>query len=106
MSHDQFDACCFWCGLARCVVVSPVRPAAASDFTDACVKGSGLFDDAGCKCLEGKVTDSGDKTSLIAYFKIQADAMNGKTPSSSDATSTAMMKGTELVSKYSGECLK
>jgi hypothetical protein len=83
-----------------------VHIAAASDFTDACVKGSGLFDDAGCKCLEGKVTDSGDKASLIAYFKIQADAMSGKTPSTSDATSAAMSKGTELVSKYSGECLK
>jgi hypothetical protein len=92
--------------LAALFAVAPVRPAAASDFTDACVKGSGLFDDAGCKCLEGKVTDSGDKTSLTAYFKIQADAMNGKTPSSSDATSAAMMKGTELVSKYSGECMK
>jgi hypothetical protein len=85
---------------------APVHSAAASDFTDACVKGSGLFDDAGCKCLEGKVTDSGDKASLIAYFKIQADAMSGKTPSSSDATSAAMSKGTELVSKYSSECIK
>jgi hypothetical protein len=92
--------------LVALFAVSPVRPAAASDFTDTCVKGSGLFDDAGCKCLEGKVADSGDRASLIAYFKIQADAMNGKTPSSSDATSAAMMKGTELVSKYSGECMK
>lgn len=92
--------------IAALFAASPVHPAAASDFTDACVKGSGLFDDAGCTCLEGKVTDSGDKASLIAYFKIQADAMNGKTPSSSDATSNTMSKGTELVSKYSGECMK
>jgi hypothetical protein len=88
------------------LALAPTGPVKASDFADACVKGSGLFDDAGCKCLEGKVTDSGDKASLIAYFKIQADAMNGKTPSTSDATSAAMSKGTELVSKYSGECIK
>jgi|SRR5579862_1809405 len=88
------------------LALGPTGPVKASDFTDSCVKGSGLFDDAGCKCLEGKLTDSGDKASLIAYFKIQADAMNGKTLSSSDATSAAMSKGTELVSKYSGECMK
>jgi hypothetical protein len=92
--------------MAAFFAFAPGGRAMASDFTDACVKGSGLFDDAGCKCLEGKVTDSGDKASLIAYFKIQADAMNGKTPSSSDATSAAMSKGTELVSKYSSECIK
>jgi RNA recognition motif-containing protein len=88
------------------LALAPTGPVKANDFTDACVKGSGLFDDAGCKCLEGKVTDSGDKATMIAYFKIQADAMNGKTPSSSDATSNTMSKGTELVSKYSGECMK
>lgn len=88
------------------LALAPTGPVRASDFTDSCVKGSGLFDDTGCKCLEGKVTDSGDKASLIAYFKIQADAMNGKTPSTSDATSTAMSKGTELLGKYSGECMK
>ena len=92
--------------VAALFAVAPGAPVLASDFTDACVKGSGLFDDGGCKCLEGKVTDSGDKASLIAYFKIQADAMNGKTPSTSDATSAAMSKGTELVSKYSTECIK
>jgi hypothetical protein len=91
--------------VAALFAASPIRPAVASDFTDACVKGSGLFDDAGCKCLEGKA-DSGDKASLIAYFKIQADALSGKTPSTSDATSNAMSKGTELMSKYSGECMK
>ncbi|HTW53370.1 MAG TPA: hypothetical protein VME45_15875 [Stellaceae bacterium] len=88
------------------LALASTGPVKASDFTDTCVKGSGLFDDAGCKCLEDKVTDSGDKASLIAYFKIQADAMNGKTPSNSDATSNTMSKGTELVSKYSGECIK
>ena len=92
--------------VAALFAVSPVRHAAASDFTDSCVKGSGLFDDEGCKCLEGKVTNSGDKASLIAYFKIQADTMSGKTPSTSDATSAAMSKGTELVGKYSTECVK
>ncbi|HXC27973.1 MAG TPA: hypothetical protein VNV38_08460 [Stellaceae bacterium] len=92
--------------VAALFAVSPAHHAAASDFIDACVKGSGLFDDAGCKCLEGKVTDASDKAALLAYFKIQADAMNGKTPSSSDATSTAMSKGTELMSKYSTECVK
>jgi len=86
--------------------MASVHQASASGFTDACVKGSGLFDDAGCKCLEGKATDSGDKASLIAYFKIQADAMNGKTPSTSDATSASMSKGTELLGKYSGVCMK
>jgi hypothetical protein len=94
-----------FCAIAL-FAVSPAHHAAASDFTDACVKGSGLFDEAGCQCLEGKVTDAGDKAALIAYFKIQADAMSGKTPSTSDATSAAMSKGTELMGKYSPECVK
>jgi hypothetical protein len=92
--------------IAALFAVSPVRQAAASDFTEACVKGNGILDEAGCTCLEGKVTDSADKATLIAYWKIQADAMSGKTPSTSDATSAAMSKGTELMGKYSGECMK
>ena len=85
---------------------SPVRPAAANDFTDSCTAGSGLLDDAGCKCLDGKVTDGGDKSALLAYFKLQADVLKGKSISSSDATSAAMSKGTDLMGKYSAECLK
>jgi hypothetical protein len=83
--------------------VSPVCPAAANDFTDSCTAGSGLLDDAGCKCLDGKVTDSGDKSALLAYFKMQADIMKGK---SVDPTSTVMSKGTDLMGKYSAACMK
>jgi hypothetical protein len=86
--------------------LSPIHYAFATDFTESCAAGSGLLDDAGCKCLDGKVADSGDKSALLAYFKLQADVLKGKSISTSDATSAAMSKGTELMGKYSAECLK
>jgi|SRR5580658_5690710 hypothetical protein len=88
------------------VVIAPGAPVRANEFTDACIAGSGLFDDAGCKCLDGKVTDSGDKSALLAYFKVNADILKGTTPPATAAASAAMSKGTELLGKFSAECLK
>ena len=81
-------------------------PAAANEFTDACVAGSGLFDDAGCKCLDSKITDSGDKSALLAYFKLQADMLKGGTPPATATASATLQKGTDLMGKYSADCLK
>jgi hypothetical protein len=92
--------------IAALFAMAPVGRALANDFTDACTAGSGLLDDAGCKCLDGKVTDSGEKSTLLAYFKLQADVMKGKSISTSDATSATMSKGTELMGKYSADCMK
>ena len=92
--------------VAALFALTPVQRAAASDFTDSCVAGSGLFDDAGCKCLDGKVADSGDKGALLAYFKMQADIMKGGTPPATAAASATLQKGTDLMGKYSAECMK
>jgi len=86
--------------------VTPIDRASANDFTDACAAGSGLLDDAGCKCLDGKVADSGDKSALLAYFKMQADIMKGGTPPATAAASATLQKGTDLMGKYSAECMK
>jgi hypothetical protein len=96
-------------GAAAIVAVfalAPVNAASANAFTDNCTAGSGLFDDAGCKCLDGKVTDSGDRGALIAYFKMNADILKGSTPPSTAAASATMSKGTDLLGKYSPDCLK
>jgi hypothetical protein len=86
--------------------IAPIHRAVANDFTESCTAGSGLFDDAGCKCLDGKVTDGGERTSLMAYFKMQADTMKGITPAATSAASSTLQKGTDLMGKYSAECLK
>jgi hypothetical protein len=92
--------------VAALLALVPAGKASANDFTDACVAGSGLFDDAGCKCLDSKVTDSGDKSALLAYFKMQADILKGGTPPATAAASATLQKGTDLMSKYSADCLK
>ena len=96
-------------GAAAIVALStlvPVHGALANDFTDSCTAGAGLLDDAGCKCLDGKVTDSGDRSALIAYFKMNADILKGGTPPSTAAASATLQKGTDLLGKYSPDCLK
>jgi hypothetical protein len=92
--------------IAALLSLAPSGSASANEFTDSCVAGAGLLDDAGCKCLDGKVTDSGDRGALIAYFKMNADILKGSTPPSTAAASAAMSKGTDLLGKYSPECLK
>ena len=82
-----------------------VRPASANEFTDACVAGGGgLFEAKDCACMDGKISAAGDRTDLTAYFKINADVAKGNAPpSGSDAT---LSKGTELLNKYLGQCMK
>ena len=93
--------------VAALFALMPVQRASANDFTDSCTAGGGgLLEAKDCQCFDGKVTDKGDRSSLMAYFKINADIAKGGTPSTSDATSAAMQKGTELVGKYAGECMK
>ena len=88
------------------VGVGPVRVAAANDFTDSCAAGGGgMFEAKDCGCLDGKVTAAADRTALIDYFKLNAAVMKGSAPTSNDA-SAKMQKGTELIGKYLGECMK
>lgn len=92
--------------VALLVGITPMRAAAASDFADACAAGGGgMFEAKDCTCLDGKVTAAADRTALIDYFKLNAAAMKGNAPTSNDA-SAKMQKGTELVGKYLGECMK
>jgi hypothetical protein len=85
--------------------VGSARVAVANEFTDSCVAGGGgLFEIKDCSCLDGKATDKGDRTSLIAYFKVNATVIKGGTPPS--GSDDAMSKGTTLLSKYLGECMK
>lgn len=85
--------------------VGSARVAVANEFTDSCVAGGGgLFEAKDCTCLDGKATDKGDRDSLIAYFKVNAAVMKGGTPPS--GSDDAMSKGTTLLTKYLGECVK
>ena len=84
--------------------VGSPRIAAANDFTDACIAGGGgLFEAKDCACMDGKAKESADRTVLIAYFKINADIAKGGTPPSD---SGPLMKGTEALNKYLGQCMK
>jgi hypothetical protein len=81
------------------------RVAMANDFTDACAAGGGgMFEAKDCGCLDSKATDKGDRTSLIAYFKINATVLKGGAPPS--GSDDAMSKGTAALTKYLGECMK
>jgi hypothetical protein len=85
--------------------VGSARVAVANDFTDACVAGGGgLFEAKDCSCLDGKATAKPDRESLIAYFKVNAAVLKGGTPPS--GSDDAMSKGTTLLSKYLGDCMK
>jgi hypothetical protein len=91
--------------VALTVGVGLARVAVANDFTDACTAGGGgLFEAKDCGCLDSKATDKGDRESLIAYFKINATVLKGGTPPS--GSDDAMSKGTTLLTKYLGECVK
>jgi hypothetical protein len=87
------------------LAAAPIRMAAANEFTDACVAGSGgVFEAEACTCLDGKVTIASDRSDLIAYFKLNAAALKGSAPTSDDAAAK-VSKGDELVTKYVGDCM-
>ncbi len=89
-------------GVAALFAVSPVRPAEANDFTDACAAGT-VLDDAGCNCFDDKATDSGDRRALLAYWQ---SAMWNKSSPSSHPTNAEMSIATAAMAKYLRECMK
>ena len=95
-------------GVTALMALAPLQQAAANDFTDACNgMGNGMFQPKDCTCFDGKVTDSGDRTTLITYFKTMGAISKGQQADMTGDAATAMQKAsTDLLPKYVAECTK
>jgi len=95
-------------GVAALLALTPLQHAAANDFTDACNGvGNGMFQPKDCTCFDGKVTDSGDRATLMSYFKTMGAISKGQQADMTGDAATAMQKASsELLPKYVAECTK
>ncbi|HML11227.1 MAG TPA: hypothetical protein VK432_10220 [Stellaceae bacterium] len=93
-------------GVTAVLALASLQQAAASDFSDACnAMGNGMFQPKDCTCLDGKVTDGADRTTLMTYFKTMAAISKGQAADmTGDVPAQLQKASTELLPKYVAQC--
>jgi hypothetical protein len=95
-------------GFIALMALASLQQAAASDLTDACNGvGNGMFQPKDCTCFDGKVTDSGERATLMTYFKTMGTISKGQQADMTGDVAAQMQKASsELLPKYVAECTK